>query len=129
MASDDDKREPQTRIAGTGRNTMGLVGAQRTCGQLHAQAFADKVSSKCCTVLEGAAMSKRPTVGPFRVESHDCEGGAIAYEVWDYFTGTYHRLCAINDFDNPHAKHDAELIANSLNTTLQLGIPARVAHD
>jgi hypothetical protein len=91
--------------------------------------IADKVNAKCCAALEGAAMSQRPTVGPFRVESHDCDGGAIAYEVWDYFTGTYHRLCAINDFDSPHAKRDTEPIASALNATFQLGITARVAHD
>ncbi len=57
----------------------------------------------------------RPTVGPFRVERHDIEGGAISYEIWDYFPGTYHRLCTLDDFDNPYAKHDAELIAKGLN--------------
>jgi hypothetical protein len=63
-------------------------------------------------------MKNRPTIGPFRVERHDQEGGAIAYEIWDYFSGTYHRLCTIDDSDNPHAKHDADLIANALNATL-----------
>ncbi len=129
MASDDDKRKPQTRIAELEETLWDLLALSEHADSYMLKHFADKVSSKCCNVLEGAAMSKRPTVGPFRVESHDCEGGAIAYEVWDYFSGTYHRLCAINDFDNPHAKPDAELIANALNTTLQLGIPARVAHD
>jgi len=64
-------------------------------------------------------MSNRPTVGPFRVERQNLEGGGIAYEVWDYFTGTYHRLCTIDDFDNPHAKHDADLIAKGLNALVE----------
>jgi len=129
VASDDDKRAPETRIAELEETLWDLLALSEHADSYMLKRFADKVSAKCCAVLEGAAMSQRPTVGPFRVERCDCEGGAIAYEVWDYFTGTYHRLCTINDFDNPHAKHDAELIANALNATLQLRITARVAHD
>jgi hypothetical protein len=67
----------------------------------------------------GNMLVRIPTVGPFRVERHDLESGGISYEIWDYFAGTYHRLCVIDDFDNPHAKYDAELIVKALNDAIK----------
>jgi|NGEPerStandDraft_6_1074524.scaffolds.fasta_scaffold133424_3 hypothetical protein len=67
-------------------------------------------------------MKRRPpTSGPIVVERHDCEGGAISYELWGYGPNTYHRLCTLSDDDNRHAKRDAELLARAANNLL--GIP------
>lgn len=70
---------------------------------------------------------RRPTVGPFHVERYDLESGGIFYEIWGYFTGTYYRLCTIDDFDNPHAKHDAELIVKALNDAIKASAEASQA--
>ncbi len=60
---------------------------------------------------------------PYRVERHDLEGGAIAYEVWDTRPGSYRRLCTLDDFDNPQAKHDSEVIADALNSSMPTVLP------
>ncbi len=60
----------------------------------------------------------RSIAGPIKVERHDCEGGAIAFEVMDYGSDTYHRICTIYDSDNNHAKQEAEFVALALNNAI-----------
>lgn len=56
------------------------------------------------------------TPGPWTVERHDQDDGTINYEIWAIDPpAIYHRVATINDYDNEHAKDDAELIARAVN--------------
>lgn len=50
----------------------------------------------------------------WEVESHPCDDGAIAYEVWT--ADMQHRVCRIRDDDNPTAMRDAKHIVELHNS-------------
>lgn len=56
--------------------------------------------------------------GPIRVERHDCEGGLIAYEIWDHGPATCHRLCTVYEETGLNAKAEAEFVALAINNAL-----------
>lgn len=71
-----------------------------------------------------------PRKNPFVVERYDEEDGSISYEVWDLRSGSYRRLCTINELDDggredengnelSTAKADAEMIVRALNFYFQ----------
>lgn len=56
---------------------------------------------------------------PYIVEREDQDDGYIAYEVVDTRPESYRTVCGITEFDNDHAKHEAEQIARALNLMVQ----------
>lgn len=60
-------------------------------------------------------MSKVPKTitGPVKVERHDLEGGDIAYEVMDWGSKTYHRICTVEN-----NKEEAEFVVLALNNAI-----------
>jgi len=61
---------------------------------------------------------------PYVVERDDEEDGTIRYMVFDHRPESYRFVCTTNDDQGayPHAKRDAELIAQGLNLLVEQGL-------
>lgn len=57
------------------------------------------------------------TPRPWVVERHDQDDGSISYEIWCQTRPYYHRVVTLNDWDNNHAREDADLIVRAVNAT------------
>jgi hypothetical protein len=55
----------------------------------------------------------RTITGPIKVERHDLESGDIAYEIVDWGSKTYHRICTVEN-----NKEEAEFVALALNNAI-----------